>query len=609
MSSINCHLTKSMRKTTTATTTRPTMTKAGIMGDNNDVGIVPTITTRDNRIRHHHRRNEPVSEFVVNNFALDRKIKEACSGLKPSSQWALMEFDSDRDKELIADFIQQWSNEGDGVPMSPNTKRAYIDALLLLFRYVKENLNGSIYKPFAEMTKQDIVDGYLKSLKKELSKDEKQKWVNTYNTRAAKYLAFWKWLTQPELKREERQIPPQLKGLKFAKRKTKTSVRREDLWTDEEHKVFLERCEDPRLACFHAISLETGGRPSEILALKISDLHIRVSNKGKKYAEFTIGDKVGGKMRKPRLVNISDAIPYFNTWVSMHPLRDSPEGAYLFPSRDNRSKYRNKPLEEGSVRLAYVNIIEKQFPKLLESPDIGLEEKTTLKSLINDRKHYPYIRRHEHATKLVHQVSLFDFNRQMGHSATSNMYEVYVQDLGNESNRELLIAKGIIDRDETVSDAQKAIQPKYCPICHEANKQTADFCFRCNWIISKKGMLETRGKDEAVAREAEQNKQELQKMKTRSEEQDAKIQIMMANLVSLMEHLTGMKRGEGGAVELIPTTPPPELKIDEKGEKEFLFSAAEVARERFKERGGGNTATFSMRWKESLPTPPPAVEQ
>ncbi|MFL6525270.1 MAG: hypothetical protein ACJ70Q_03915 [Nitrososphaera sp.] len=133
-------------------------------------------------------------EFVVNNFALDRKIKEASSELKPSSQWALMEFENDKDKELIASFIQQWPNEADGVPMSPNTKRAYIDALLLLSRHVKENLNGSIYKPFAEMTKQDIVDGYLKSLKKELSKDEQQKWVNTYNTRAAKHLAFWKWL-------------------------------------------------------------------------------------------------------------------------------------------------------------------------------------------------------------------------------------------------------------------------------------------------------------------------------------------------------------------------------------------------------------------------------
>jgi integrase len=455
-----------------------------------------------------------------------------------------MQFESNKDKELIADFTQQWSNEGDGVPMSPNTKRAYIDALLLLSRYVKENLNDGIYKPFAKMTKQDIVDGYLKSLKKELSRDEKQKWVNTYNTRAAKYLAFWKWLTQPELKREERQTPPQLKGLKFAKRKTKTSVRREDLWTDEEHEVFLERCEDPRLACFHAIALETGGRPSELLALKISDLHIRVSSKGKKYAEFAIGDKVGGKMRKPRPVNISDAVPYFNAWVSMHPLRDGPQGAYLFPSRDNRSKYRNKPLEEGSVRLAYVNMIEKQFPKLLDSPDISLEEKAVLRSLINNRKHYPYIRRHEHATKLVHQVSLFDFNRQMGHSATSNMYEVYVQDLGTESNRELLIAKGIIDRDETVSAAQKAIQPKYCPICHEANKQTADFCFTCNWVISQRGMQEVREKDEAAIKEAEQRRKELAEMRIDMEQVKTKIANSTDQIATMLEIFTKICRNQ-----------------------------------------------------------------
>jgi hypothetical protein len=101
MLSINCHLTNNMRKTITRTMT----TKAGAAYYNDDVGIASTITTRDSRMHHHHhRRNEPVSEFVVNNFALDRKIKEAWSELKPSSQWALMEFENDKDKELIADF-------------------------------------------------------------------------------------------------------------------------------------------------------------------------------------------------------------------------------------------------------------------------------------------------------------------------------------------------------------------------------------------------------------------------------------------------------------------------------------------------------------------------
>lgn len=50
-----------------------------------------------------HRRNEPVSEFVDdNNFALDRKVKEACTGIKTSYQWLLKELPRNKDKELIA---------------------------------------------------------------------------------------------------------------------------------------------------------------------------------------------------------------------------------------------------------------------------------------------------------------------------------------------------------------------------------------------------------------------------------------------------------------------------------------------------------------------------
>jgi hypothetical protein len=48
-----------------------------------------------------HRWNQPVQEFVINNFALDRKIKEACRGLMPESQWLIkLELESDQDKEL-----------------------------------------------------------------------------------------------------------------------------------------------------------------------------------------------------------------------------------------------------------------------------------------------------------------------------------------------------------------------------------------------------------------------------------------------------------------------------------------------------------------------------
>jgi integrase-like protein len=165
-----------------------------------DISIYPYRQTLG-KITRNHTPNKPVLEFVDNNFALDRKIKEALAGLKPSFQWLLMELPRDEDKELIADFIIAWSNDSiDGHPMATNTKAAYIDALVRLARYHGHN------KSFKEMTRDDIF-AYLNSMKKDFSQDIQQKWVNTYNARGAKYLGFWKWLTQPDLKKEERQTP------------------------------------------------------------------------------------------------------------------------------------------------------------------------------------------------------------------------------------------------------------------------------------------------------------------------------------------------------------------------------------------------------------------
>jgi transcriptional accessory protein Tex/SPT6 len=144
-----------------------------------------------------HGRNKPVQEFVYNNFGLDRKIKEACAGLKPSFQWALNELRRKEDKELIADFILNYSNErGSGMPMSTNTRKLCITALVYLARHNDDK------KSFKEMTPDDfyskeIIDektgkkrGYLENLKRSFDEDIQQKWVNTYNNRFTKYIVF-----------------------------------------------------------------------------------------------------------------------------------------------------------------------------------------------------------------------------------------------------------------------------------------------------------------------------------------------------------------------------------------------------------------------------------
>jgi len=466
-----------------------------------------------------HKRNQSPQEFVVNNFALDRKIKEAVFDLKPSTQWSLMEL-SDEDKELIADFIADFFNQY-GTAMAPNTKKIYVDALYHLSKYVMEYRNRGVYKPFREMTHDDFFAdqhlpsyGYLRSLKKTFEQDPKEKWVNTYNTEAARYSVFWKWLTQPDLRREERQESPQLKGYRPINHKSNDNKERvsfNQFWSDEEHRVFLKYCEDSRLKCFHAMHRDVGGRPSELLALKIGDVKFKALPNGKKCAEFRIGGQIHGKMKKERAATIIDAIPYFNFWRAVHPRRDNPENAYLFPSYSNKAKNRNIPLAAEDLYSLYVRTIEQKLVRKLEQPDTPLRDKVALKSLIYDKPHNPYLRRHEWGTENFRQVNLDSFKKLIGHSKNSRTWEKYVHSQDTDGVTDLQIAKGLMTREETYSQAKLELQRKDCPYCKEVNAYDADFCFSCNLALSKKAWEEATAENEASAQKAAEETENMKK--------------------------------------------------------------------------------------------------
>lgn len=468
-----------------------------------------SLPLKGERIKHY----APIQEFTPNNPLLNKRLLQVCVGLLPSEQRLFLEL-SDKDKELIVSFFDNWELQGNGVKMATTTKKGYIHALFYLSKYVKDELNQGRYKSFEEMSREDILEGYLKSLKKDFSEDTDQKWVNTYRKRAGCYSAFWKYLTQPDLSAEERQQPPQIKGLRFPKKNKKTSVKQEHLWTPEEHEVFLQYCEDLRLVCYHAIALETGARPSELLVLKIGDLHFKVGSTGKRYAQFTIGGK--GKKREDRPVSISDSLPFYNKWIAVHPQRNGdPNKTYLFPSFERSAKYReSKHLEEDSLRHLYSRTIDKHFTKLLESPNdnntISLPEHREIIRGLQHKPKFPYLRRHEFASENAPKMSDLVFNQLMGHSSASKMRQVYVKELGNEGNREYLIMKGILTREETLSPAQLRREPKYCPICKTPNEQTAKFCFKCNFVISQEGLWEVKEEEKEI--ENKRNK-EIEKLK------------------------------------------------------------------------------------------------
>ena len=65
--------------------------------------------------------------------------------------------------------------------------------------------------------------------------------------------------------------------------------------------------------------------------------------------------------------------------------------------------------------------------------------------------------------------------------------------------KDLLKAKGIIKDDK---HSVNILQPKTCPHCREPNKPDAQFCFKCNLVMSfeayQKGMEEGQRKDQEV---------------------------------------------------------------------------------------------------------------
>ena len=133
-----------------------------------------------------------------------------------------MQLPTDEDKELLADFVLKWSEDyGHGKMMSVHTKRAYVTALVYLSRWCgargrDSGSGGTVGKSFKDITLEDIINAYLKSISKDFPSDPDERWVNTYRVRARNIIAFYKWYTQPDLKPEERQTPPQVKGAEAA---------------------------------------------------------------------------------------------------------------------------------------------------------------------------------------------------------------------------------------------------------------------------------------------------------------------------------------------------------------------------------------------------------
>jgi hypothetical protein len=88
------------------------------------------------KARGQHRRYQPIEVFSSdssskndNTYALNQKIKSVCKDLLPSIQRLFLEFPTDKDRELVADFLLACIHQ-ENIALA--TKEAYLKSLFYL---------------------------------------------------------------------------------------------------------------------------------------------------------------------------------------------------------------------------------------------------------------------------------------------------------------------------------------------------------------------------------------------------------------------------------------------------------------------------------------------
>jgi site-specific recombinase XerD len=453
---------------------------------------------------------------------INSKIKAVVSGLPRSISNLFLEFPTDDNKDLVANFLDSCIKQEN---ISINTKRAYLIALAYLAREVK--------KPLELITSSDLKT-YLDSMQRSQTEDPDQSWISTQRTMALPLLKFFKWLAYADLTPQERkQLPrdkyPQvLKGLVLhTKRGSKSPIKASDIWGDEDVGIFLKYCTDnPRLRFYHALAYETSARPGELLQLKIGDIKIDSdSATGKLFAALDIGRY--GKKRQSRIVGITDfSIQYYQPYLlSSHPNSGSKD-AYLFLSQEHSAFSRNLPISGDALRLDYKTFRDKTIPRLLKRPDVPKQDKEHLQLLSDKKKWSPYTMRHSSITKLARNPNINDYvlRQHAGWAKRSNMVEIYTHELSGDSFEDVMLAYGINLKDKKNKEQAELIQKEligpHCPFCKMINVPDAQFCSSCNKPLSIISY-------DKIAKEAEQQKRELQEIRTQQEGQAETMRDMM----------------------------------------------------------------------------------
>jgi integrase len=437
-----------------------------------------SINTRDQQFKYNIRNNrEETTPFtsavdtITNRIdieSLKRKIDSITQYQKPyiSKLFCEVLVKNLQNAKIICDYIIAEQNEFN---IKESTKEDKIKRLFQLSRFFHHN------KSFFEMNKEDILD-FLNSLRKPSHLDLNHRSIGTWNGRQMLFLKFFKWLYNPnESDPRKRETPDCMKGIKQLPRKEISSYKPDDMWTNQEHAIFLKYCPNPRDRCYHAMAFDTSCRPSELLSRKISDIKFKTSTEGIQYAEITVNGKTGC-----RTLPLIESIPYVKEWIQYHPTGTNPN-SWLFISMSNKNKSIYPLTRDGLLKHYKEQYRDRLFPNLLKDKNVPEVDKSYIRNMLT-KPFNLYIFRHSALTEKSSYLKEHMLRSHAGWSLTSKMPQRYLHYFGTESSKSILQIKGVIKENENIQNTK--LKPRHCPNCNECNKTDSKFCIKCKMILT-----------------------------------------------------------------------------------------------------------------------------
>jgi zinc-ribbon domain len=110
-----------------------------------------------------------------------------------------------------------------------------------------------------------------------------------------------------------------------------------------------------------------------------------------------------------------------------------------------------------------------------------------------------------------------------GWTTNSGMPQKYVHYFGDEANQDLLIAYGILPKDEAFDTT---IRSKYCPNCNSPNQPEQNYCMSCGFVLTLTGYSE-------LVEEQKKKEDKLAVMEDKFNTMQSQMQALITTLSSL----------------------------------------------------------------------------